>query len=342
MGRLSDMFTGRRDSASPGGDLPEDAPSTAASEAPVRNVAAGDTAETFRAGAPKDDIDALEAAPLPPLHGREAAFVEALRQRVFQGRLTVPVLPPGMLETLRAIDDSHASTEAIETAIRLNPAIGQEIVRTANSVWFGGRAVVDDVRLAILRLGIRNLRHVLLGVSLKLSLACGGRLGELTQEIWEHSVACSSISGHLATYFGADRDLLFLAGLLHDLGKVSVLATMGDVLSRDLHPSRPLLPALLHRFHTRAGAVAAQRWHLSSEIVASAAHHHRPPEAGPHQRIVAMVNLANRICHTITDPLPRSSHLLAACAGGRLLEIDSAAAERLLSESEAALARHPA
>jgi putative nucleotidyltransferase with HDIG domain len=105
---------------------------------------------------------------------------------------------------------------------------------------------------------------------------------------WTHSLACALLSQELANACFLKGDEAYTAGLLHDIGRLGLLAAYpveyANVLSVAVDYSFDVLHCERELFdidHCEAGAWLAEQWKLPGELGAIAAHHHDQPSIGP-------------------------------------------------------------
>jgi putative nucleotidyltransferase with HDIG domain len=132
--------------------------------------------------------------------------------------------------------------------------------------------------------------------------------GELFQGYWQHAVATANAARELAREAGTDPDEAFLAGLLHDLGRLvqsvfapaSVRAARALALTEDVDPF-DAESRLVGRTHDDIGAAVARRWLLPEPIIAAIALHHMPSKAlePGAALVVAVVHVADAIVHAM-------------------------------------------
>src|SRR5262249_53666285 len=123
-------------------------------------------------------------------------------------------------EALNLIQSANASNDAIDKVIRQDPGLTQRLLQTANAPFYAGRRGPQTVREAVVRLGLRQLRNILV-------TAAAGDIcttnDPWSQGLWEHSLATAMASQRIAQELGgADQEEAFLAGMMHDVGKLVI------------------------------------------------------------------------------------------------------------------------
>ena len=146
------------------------------------------------------------------LEGGDAAeFVAALFRRFAR-----------LLQLLR--DEDRADLNTAGALIENEPAMAASVLRMANSASFGGLRRLEDPGEAIGRLGLRQVSSLVTAVSHRGHFESGDpERKQSLRVLWDHAVATALASKSLAAREGADLAESFLAGLLHDIGKLLVL-----------------------------------------------------------------------------------------------------------------------
>jgi putative nucleotidyltransferase with HDIG domain len=238
--------------------------------------------------------------------------------------------------------DPRSSAADLEAAIRPDPALTANLLRVANSAYFGLRSRAETARQAVALLGLRRVCEV--ATSAAFAPVIPARLPGYELDaaaFWTHCVAVAVLAERLAQEAGTPPELTFTAGLLHDLGKLAICAwvsgSSGAILAR-ARGGEAFAAAerdVLGLDHGEVGDLLAAAWGLPPAVAAAARWHHRPAEAaGPDGRLVALVHAADALAHSLG---------LGADAGELARQIDPRAArlagvsarrlERVASES---------
>jgi HD-like signal output (HDOD) protein len=191
----------------------------------------------------------------------------------------MPVLPEIALEVQKRVQNPEAGVDEIVELIKSDVAISSKILRVANSSHYGGNDNIQDLNLAVGRIGLREIQSIV-------QILCGQQLfnvshpkiKQLMQKLWEHSLSCAYAAQLLAqTIAMKDSELYFLLGLTHDLGKVFLVQLIAKALEQD--PAREqvfsdhIISALLKLMHNQVGALIITKWNYPA-IFIEIAHHH--------------------------------------------------------------------
>jgi putative nucleotidyltransferase with HDIG domain len=193
----------------------------------------------------------------------------------------LPTLPVIAQKVLTLADDDATGAEKLATIISSDQALAARVLSVANSAYYGHRATIGTVRQAAVVLGMNMLKQLSLSV-----LVCGmiGRGGKNRAQFWKHSFATATASAMIAKRVGIkDDDVCFMAGLLHDVGKMVIEMYFSSESDVD---------------HTDVGAWMAERWQLPAILVNAIGYHHSLMPEHIAQPTVACVHAAD-VCAKI-------------------------------------------
>jgi len=215
-----------------------------------------------------------------------------------------PTIPPVYSEVLKALDSPGVTNEQVGDIIARDAALTAEVLRLTRSAYMGLPRNLTDPAEAVESLGLEAVKALVTALRF---LAEHSHLkpGYLSlEQIWQHSANVAQIARDLILFETKDRTLAsqaFAAGLVHDLGKVVLVANFDDLYGRVHSLARkqpvPLWDIEKEMFganHGEIGACLVGMWNMPSSIVEAAAFHHEPP-LGEHAQLtpLAAVHIAN-------------------------------------------------
>ncbi|MBI2422048.1 MAG: HDOD domain-containing protein [Candidatus Hydrogenedentes bacterium] len=141
----------------------------------------------------------------------------------------LPALPTVVTQVLRLTEDPTSATTDVSNAIQDDPALTAKVLRVSNSSYYGMKQYVGTLKLALVILGVREVRNIVLGISVFETLNNGKHDLQTAKEIWHNSLKVAGMARKLATNMGLGlQGEEFIAGLLSDIGKMGLLRILGD------------------------------------------------------------------------------------------------------------------
>jgi len=140
------------------------------------------------------------------------------KRRVYAIR-DLPTLPVIAQKVLAVADDDNASLGKLAGLISSDQALSMKVLALANSAYYGFRSKVGTIQHAAAVIGTEMLKQLSLSVLVYQSM---GRRGRDRNEFWKHSFGAATAASLIAKRTGADSELSFMAGLVHDVGKIVI------------------------------------------------------------------------------------------------------------------------
>lgn len=215
----------------------------------------------------------------------------------------LPPLPQVAAQVLRIAADPDSTTDELQRVITTDQALASQILKIANSAMFGMMREVKTLTQAIMTLGFSTIKSVVIASSAK-NLYSRGSVGFQERLMWEHALT-TALAGRA---FGkqlryARSEEVFLAGLMHDIGK-SVMGIKfpdryGAIIRTIYNEQGDALELELETFgfdHTMVGEALLHSWNLAQSIEQTVRWHHEPAEAPTENRsLTALVALGNQM-----------------------------------------------
>jgi len=224
---------------------------------------------------------------------------------VMEGIAHLPSLPAVVHQLLATIENEQADVADLAKKIGQDQALVAKVLRVANSSFYGMQGKVASIQDAMVVIGFRNVRTLVLAAALTGGFPKSHRAWFDEQVFWKHSLAVALAAKALASSAGLNPDHAFTAGLLHDIGRL-VLVTCFPDHYRTVVENRAVSDAFLVARerdvlgfdHTEVGAALAKRWKFSQEIGEAVRAHHQPwrPDTLP---LVALIHVADVTAHAL-------------------------------------------
>lgn len=214
----------------------------------------------------------------------------------------LPALPALLHELMRELRDENADIGRLEERISSDPSLTTRVLKMANSPFYVRSSEVVDVKRAVLSLGFRTVSNLVMAAGLRNTISSSESVpGFVASGIFLHSLAvgmgCSRLARGL-TQLRDEGQYLFVAGLLHDIGRVALtdfyLQRKAEILGG---PSEELTPdterEILGTDHQQVGRLVHERWGLPEELLAPITRHHAPVEELRDEPLTAVVSLVD-------------------------------------------------
>lgn len=226
---------------------------------------------------------------------------ERTRREVLHKSDLIPPLPDVVVRVLNLLNRADTDPSQLEGHLRFDQVLVAKMLGMVNSPFYGLSRRVGTVRDAIMVLGFRGLRSLILATSSAKFLARDFRCyGFADRGLWLHSITVAAGARVLARRLGGSSEMaeqLFVAGLLHDIGKMLLapylieqrVAVVSGCSTIELEQHHIGID------HTEAGALVAAKWNLAPNVQEIIKQHHGVITPTPHAREIAIVSIANTI-----------------------------------------------
>lgn len=217
----------------------------------------------------------------------------------------LPALPQALVDLMTALQRDDVAVDEIGMRIERDQALTAKTLRLANCSFYGVAGRVRSIRDAVNVLGMRTLGSALAAAAVSGSFALRECPAFNLKAYWRHSMATGLCARALAEIVELDGSDAFIAGLLHDIGQLALVAqfpsTAESVLAYKSRHDIPMSEAELHVLgidHASIGSLVAAHWHFAPVVVDAIARHHRPG-AGATATMSDIVHVADNIVHAL-------------------------------------------
>ena len=197
----------------------------------------------------------------------EQDFLNELVDAIKNDRLTLPTLPEVALKIRDAVSDPDVNSNTLSSVIGQDAALAARIIKVANSPLLRGAVTVDNLQLAITRMGINFVRNLATGLAMEqMFQATHDAVDKRLRRSWEHSLEVASISHVLASHFTKLKpDQATLAGLVHEIGILPILTLAED--NPEILEKEEVLDKIIHRLHGKVGKAIMKAWEFPEELM---------------------------------------------------------------------------
>ena len=267
---------------------------------------------------------------------------ESVLAAIENNALELPTMPMVAARALAMLGRDDFSFAQIAALIETDPIVAARLVRLAQSAAFAGLSRFDSVITCVTRLGAEELRLFLVETAVHHVLESRNPcIAQMCRDLWRHSLAVAILSRDLASGVHAlHPDSAYLGGLLHDVGRPALAATLLDAEQRLLgtRVQRWIMPsawlAIISGKHRSVGAAIARKWGLP-DPVAHAIRDSSDYDTGDRFSTGNVVLLADSLAKRegiFVGPINAEEIKQHVALGQQLLSVDDALIERLVAD----------
>lgn len=213
----------------------------------------------------------------------------------------MPSLSTTVSKVMEICSRPDTAPNDLNKVISLDPVLTGQVLKLINSAYYSLVNKVTSLTRAIIMLGLNTVKNLALSTAIIRSVGQTKKSKALPiKHFWAHSIGVGVMAKLLAIERGVDlgeREEYFVAGLLHDLGKIPFGDEYIEVLKETRREQATLIEterAVMDIDHEQVGRMIAEKWKLNAVLTDAIRHHHSPREAAPeNQALVATVALAD-------------------------------------------------
>ncbi len=216
----------------------------------------------------------LNPAVVSALGGLQRVRLEQLIERVYR----LPVFPLVALRALELSRSADADYGQIESLVSSDQVLAGRLIQAANSSLYGAGRRISSLRQAISYIGLEAAHKVLIAAVFHPLFASAG-----LHSLWRHSLEISQVAERLgAASACASREEAFLAGLVHDVGRLALQTASGeDVIAYARMLEKGCEPVFAEMVlcgfdHGAAGAGILRFWSFPEHLAQAVQDHHHP------------------------------------------------------------------
>lgn len=212
-----------------------------------------------------------------------------------------PALPSIVAQVLEVTNNPESSSADLMEVVQPDPSMCTAILKVANSALFGQPKKVSSLERAITLLGFNEVESIVLGKSVvsTFQATLKGYEKEL-ESFWQHSFTCGLAAKIIAVHLNLSSGQFFMAGLIHDIGKLAMLLSFPEkygssgLLTRYSDPEALVEEKRLFGItHEVVGGKLLQKWNFPNKLLFAIGFHHNPGSAPKQNGYPLVIQLAD-------------------------------------------------
>lgn len=222
----------------------------------------------------------------------------AILDSLFDQPDELPVFNTVALGLLQLLAEPDINYFSVIRAIKEDPALSAQVLKMSNSPSYAGRNKCETIENSAIRLGTQQIANLAIAAShASLHASSIPIVNDVMHDLWIHSHSCALGCRWIAQKTGHQSlaDHAYMAGLLHDIGKLYLLKALERIKQRlgpKIELSRQVLHNVFSEMHVEFGCWIMEHWNIPPvyrDIVAL--HHSREP--GSDEFLLALVRVVN-------------------------------------------------
>ena len=250
----------------------------------------------------KDDVTITKL--IIPYQLRPKNIISKVREKILNEIEGIPTFPRHILHLQNLCNDPDSSIELISKNIMTDPALSADVIKLSNSAGFFPGKRIENINTAVMTIGLKNVNAILIASNARRIL---NKRYNKFEQIWDHCNKTALYARNIALIYSIPKIIenVFMAGLLHDLGKIilltvnmTTLETIANLVqNRKIVTSTIMEEISIGMSHSSIGELIAMRWNFPEYLVEAIKNHHSPSNTDEeHKNIVETVYLANMFC----------------------------------------------
>ncbi len=249
------------------------------------------------------NADSTETTLIIPQNVQPKKTIEKMDQQLTRKIEDIPTFPEHVIRLQKLCNDPNSSIEDIVKIILSDPALTANIVKLANSACFLTEKPLENLREAVMTIGLKNVNALLTSITARTILS--NRFARF-EDLWQHCNKTAFYTQFICNEYHITKNTEYaiIAGLLHDLGKIVLLSTDRVTMNHiaDISKNKGLIPVSVEEIyigvsHSAIGALIARKWNFPEYLVEVIQYHHSPLNTSQEVKdIVYAVYLANMFC----------------------------------------------
>lgn len=231
------------------------------------------------------------------------ALQEKTRREVLHKSDLIPPLPDFVVRLINVLNKPDTEPQHLERHLQSDQVLVAKMLAMVNSPFYGLNRTVRTIKEAVMVLGFRGVRSLVLATStakfLQRDYSC---YGHDDKGLWTHAAAVAAGGRHLARVckLGPDAaEQMFVAGLMHDIGKLLLVPYLNAAMAQQAISAEStcaLEVKVAGIDHTEAGALVVAKWNLTTELQEVIKAHHCTTHMGS-AKAIATIRLADAMAH---------------------------------------------
>lgn len=183
-----------------------------------------------------------------------------------EDKLLLPTLPEAALQVREIAESEDSAIADLVKVISNDTALSARIIRVCNSPLFRGNRAIENLNMAVSRLGMAYTSSLAMGLAMQqMFQATSEMIDKRLRATWQASTEVAGICHVLAQHYTKLKpDQATLAGLVHLIGVLPILRYVED---EDIQISGAMLDSVIEELHPRIGTAILKKWDFPKDLL---------------------------------------------------------------------------
>ncbi len=191
-----------------------------------------------------------------------------LNEAIEKDTLLLPSLPEVALKVRDIAEDEDTTAQQVVDILSQDGSMSARLLQVVNSPLYPSRIAIDDLQMAVTRMGIRQVRDLVMNLAMKqMYQPTSAVMDQQFRKAWSTSVEAAAICQMMAVTVvkGIRKEQALLAGLIHNIGSLPILLIAENY--DDLFHDEAALNLLVQELQGRVGAMILENWNFSADLI---------------------------------------------------------------------------
>ncbi|MCA9539691.1 MAG: HDOD domain-containing protein [Myxococcales bacterium] len=205
-------------------------------------------------------------------------LIKEIVEKIRDGNIALPEMPRIVEELRGVLSDLTVETDKVIKVLEKDPSLAARMIATANTVTYGGRGRITDLRSAVTRLGNRTIDNLVQTAALQgMFTFRSPAFKKVFRTMWRGQFMTACLCRDIASALKVgDADEMYLLGLMHNIGELFLLRVFGELFQRHNNQVLSMDDVLnvIREWHTVFGAGLMKKWDMGDTFIEIARSHH--------------------------------------------------------------------
>ena len=259
------------------------------------------------------------------------AIPELTKNILISQPIVIPVFHEVAIKLLQMMNDNSYRIDEVIILVHEDPALASQMLKHANSAYYSVKTPITTIKDATIRLGSQQIVNLAFSASMSNTKSNNPMINTHMKNLWYHCHAVAKTSAYLALKISHDKTLpelnhdeAYLAGLIHDIGKLYLLKVIDSLIATDIiYPDNSLTEEILVELNIQQGIKVMKHYNMP-EIYSNLLDRLFVDnwKCGSNDYLVATVRLADKMHYYREHDIDITNNINTCCISDELSFLD--------------------